>query len=633
MNIPARLTFPLPGDTHLIAASLLNGPGLAALGPDLRSALCRAVQGLDLVGLVSVAEAALPEDASQVYDFWLTAHAGTPGACAAWFNLGVLHMKAGRPGDAVTCYRQALLIKPDMAEAAINLGSALEAAGDPESALTSWRSALPAPALRKILHNQLGRVLEMQGKLGPAAEELRASLLIDPDQPDVIQHLVHARQRMAAWPPQALDVPGLTDAAAARHCGPLAALALFDDPAEQAATGALWIARKVALPGGPLAPEGGYEHDRLRIGFLSTDFCRHAMSFLVAELIEELDRDRFEVFAYDASPEDGSDIRERMRAAFDHFTIVKNMTDEAAARAIRADEIDVLVDLNGLTKGARMEILRWKPAPVQATYLGYIGPVPLPELDYLICDEVTVPRALDDTYVPRPLRIEGCYQANDSRIPALPQVSRAAEGLPENAFVFTCVSHHYKITPEIFAAWCRIVAAVDGSVLWLIDDNPESRDAFSRRWAEAGLGTDRLIFAARVDPDRYRARLALADLFLDTSPYNAGTIASDALRMGLPIVTLQGRAFSARMASSLLTAVGLTEGIATSLQGYETLAVDLARSPERLNAMKSRLAQGAWARSLGDGRAFARRFEAAIRSVWQRPGAPDSGQGNRPSGR
>ena len=542
-------------------------------------------------------------------------------------------MKAGRAAQAVACYRQALRVKPDMTEAAINLGSALEAAGDPEAALNAWRAALPPPAHRKVLHNQLGRLLESQGRLGPAAEELRASLLIDPDQPDVIQHLVHARQRMAAWPPQALDVPGLTEAEAARNCGPLAALALFDDPVEQAATGALWIARKVAFPGGPLAPEEGYAHDRLRIGFLSTDFCRHAMSFLVAELIEELDRNRFEVFAYDASPEDGSDIRARMQAAFDHFTIVKHLSDAEAAQRIRDDEIDVLIDLNGLTKGARMEILRWKPAPVQATYLGYIGPVPLPELDYLICDAVTVPPEHEDHYTPRPLRIEGCYQANDSRQPALPVVARRTEGLPEDSFVFTCVSHHYKITAEMFAAWCRIVSAVDGSVLWLIDDNPESRAAFGKRWAEAGLAPERLIFAPRVDPDRYRARLALADLFLDTSPYNAGTIASDALRMGLPMVTLQGQAFSARMASSLLTAVGLTEGITTSLPEYEARAIDLATEPSRLAAMKSSLANGAWARGLGDGKAFARRFEAAITSVWRRPKAPKNASGTGPQRR
>jgi len=487
--------------------------------------------------------------------------------------------------------------------------------------LGAWRAALPPPALRQVLHNQLGRVLETQGKLGPAAEELRASLLIEPHQPDVQQHLVHMRQRMTAWPPTALDVPGLSEMEAATNCGPLAALALFDDPVLQAATGEDWIARKCPKLGGPIAPEQGYDHHRIRIGYLSTDFCRHAMSFLIAELLELHDRDRFEVYGYCASPEDGSDIRARVLAAMDHYVPIKTMTDEEAAQRIRADEIDVLIDLNGLTKGARVGVLRWKPAPVQITYLGYIGPIPLPELDYILCDQVTIPPSLEHLYQPKPLRIDGCYQANDSRTPVLPAVSRAAEGLPEDAFVYCCVSHHYKVTEAMFAGWCDIVAGAPGSVLWLIDDNPESRAALTARWLAQGLSADRLIFAARVDPDRYRARLALADLFLDTMPYNAGTIASDALRMGLPLLTLRGTAFAARMASSLLTAVGLTDCIATSMADYVARAIRFGTDAPGYATLRGKLAGDTWARTLGDSAGFAKRFEATITSVRKRPTA------------
>ncbi|MCB6177856.1 tetratricopeptide repeat protein [Rhodobacter sp. Har01] len=612
MNMPFSPSLPLPGDADRVATALAANGGIPAVPPAEFPHFLRAVQGLDLMPLVHLAEAAGPGDAALLYDLWLSANGAAPAACAAWFNLGVLRMRLGDPGSAITAYRKALALKPDLAEAAVNLGTALEAAGDAEAALAAWRAALPAPALRQILHNQLGRVLETQGRIGPAAVELRASLLITPEQPDVQQHLIHARQRMTAWPAEVLAVPGLTDAAAARNCGPLAALALFDDPLEQAAAAALWIARKVPLPGGPLAPSGGYRHDRIRIGYLSTDFCRHAMSFLIAELLERHDRSRFQVWGYDASPEDGSDIRARVLAALDRHVPIHGLTDAEAAARIRADEIDILIDLNGLTKGARLEILRWKPAPMQATYLGYIGPVPLPELDYILCDAVTIPPKEEAAYHPRPLRIEGCYQANDSTPPALPAVSRVAEGLPEGAFVFTCVSHHYKLTPAMWDSWCRIVAAVPDSVLWLIDDNPESRTTLAARWAEAGLAPERLVFAPRVDPDRYRARLALADLFLDTSPYNAGTIASDALRMGLPLVTLQGRAFSARMASSLLAAVGLPEGIATSPADYESRAVRIATDPALHARLKAHLAGGAWSRTLGDSAGFARRFEAAL---------------------
>ena len=619
MTLPFTLPFPMPDDDRMLTRTLAQPGGIAALPQAELPYLGRAVVGLGLMDLVRHAETAAVADAMQLYEIWLTAHAGEHAACAAWFNLGVARMRSGAAEQAVTAYRAALRLKPDMAEAAINLGTALEAAGQTDAALGAWRAALPAPALRQVLHNQLGRLLETQGKLGPAAEELRASLLISPHQADVQQHLVHIRQRMTVWPATTLDVAGLTEAEAAMNCGPLAALALFDDPALQAATGADWIARKCPRPGDPLAPEQGYDHNRIRIGYLSTDFCRHAMSFLIAELLERHDRETFEVYGYCASPEDGSDIRARVLAAMDHHIPIKAMTDEQAARRIRADEIDVLIDLNGLTKGARVGVLRWKPAPVQITYLGYIGPIPLPELDYILCDQVTIPPALEHLYSPKPLRIEGCYQANDSRAPILPAVSRAAEGLPEDGYVYCCVSHHYKLTAEMWAGWCDIIGAVPASVLWLIDDNPESRAALSERWAARGLAADRLIFAARVDPDRYRARLALADLFLDTSPYNAGTIASDALRMGLPLLTLRGTAFAARMASSLLTAVGLMECIASTMDDYVGRAITFGQDRAAHATIKAKLAGDTWMRTLGDSAGFTKRFEKVVASVRKKP--------------
>ncbi len=619
MTLAFRMPFALPADNDDLTAILRQEGGISAVAAAGRAHLARAAAALDLAGLVGLAEQAGPADVPVLYQFWLAVHGQEAQACGAWFNLGVARMRLGDAAGAADAYRAALRLRPDLSEAAINLGSALEALGQPEAALAVWRMALPGRDQRRTLHNQLGRVLEEQGRLGAAAEELRASLLITPDQPDVQQHLVHMRQRMTRWPPAGLEVPGLSDALSALHCGPLAALALFDDPAQQAAVAADWISRKVAPVGARLAPATGYRHDRIRLGYLSSDFCRHAMSFLIAELLERHDRNEFEVFGYCASPEDGSDIRARVIAALDHHVPICAMSDADAAARIRADEIDILIDLNGLTKGGRISVLRWKPAPVQVTYLGYIGPVPLPELDYLLCDAVTVPPEAEALYQPRPLRIEGCYQANDSRKPDLPAVSRAGEGLPDTGFVFCCASHHYKITAEMFAAWCRIVGSVPGAVLWLVDDNPESRLALTERWQAAGLSPSQLIFALRVDPDRYRARLALADLFLDTSPYNAGTIASDALRMGLPLLTVLGQAFSARMAASLLTAVGQPNCIANDIPDYVARAVAIGRNPDRHAALKAHLAGDAWGRTLGDCAGFARRMEKALRQIRLQP--------------
>jgi predicted O-linked N-acetylglucosamine transferase (SPINDLY family) len=620
MSVPAIVPLALPDDEDWTRRSMALPGGLAGLPPAQRPRFHRVAATMSLPRLFELATAACDEDAVALYDAWLAAHGPAPEAFAAWFNLGTVLMRLERPHRAAAAYRQALALKPDFHEASVNLGLALEQAGRTEEALAAWRRSLPSSDLRRLLHMHLGRKLEEEGRLAEAAGELRAALLIDPDQPDVQQHYVHLRQRMAVWPVLDAGLPDLPAGTQALNCGPLAALALHDDPALQTAVNSHWIARKVPVAPERLAPVRGYRHARIRVGYMSTDFCRHAMSYLMAEVLERHDRGAFQVFGYCASPEDGSDIRARVIAALDHHVPIAALSDEAAARRIRDDEIDVLVDLNGLTRGARLGVLRWKPAPVQATYLGYIGPVPLPELDWLITDAVAVPPEAEAHYRPRPLVLEGCYQANDSRVADLPQVTRAEEGLPEDAFAFCCFSHHYKITPAVFAAWTAILARCPGAVLWLVEDGPWSRANLATRWAEAGLAPERLIFAPRVDPLRYRARLALADLFLDTTPYNAGTVASDALRAGLPLLTVAGRAFAARMAASLLTAVGLTDCVAGDLAEYVERAVAIARDPDRHADLKRYLAGDAWARTLGDSVAFTRKLESAYRRIRLRPG-------------
>jgi predicted O-linked N-acetylglucosamine transferase (SPINDLY family) len=616
MNMIALpIPLPLPGDEAWLSARLSATGGLAATPPAEMARLARTIGALPGMRLIELLAGEGAGSASALAQLWLAANPSAPEAFAVWFNLGVTLLQNGEAAQAAIAYGNALVLKPDLHEARVNLGLALESQGLRGEALATWRMALPDEAARRVLHMHLGRLLEDEGRLQEAAAELRAALLIDADQPDVIQHWVHLRQRMACWPVLDAAASFVPEPMLRRHAGPLGALALFDDPVAQGEVGAAWIARKVPAAPERLAPADGYRHARIRIGYLSSDFCRHAMSFLIAELLERHDRAGFEVFGYCTSPEDGSEERARVVAAFDHHVPIGGLSDEAAARRIRADEIDILVDLNGLTRGARLGVLRWKPAPVQATYLGYIGPVPLPELDWMICDHVTVPDDIAPLYAPAPLRIEGCYQANDSRPPVLPSVSRAEEGLPADGFVFCCFSHHYKITPEVFGAWRRIVARVPGSVLWLVDDGEASRRNLLAHWCASGLEADRLVFAPRVDPARYRARMALGDLFLDTTPYNAGTIASDALRMGLPLLTTAGRAFAARMAASLLTAVGLPQLVAGSLAEYEERAVALASDGEELAALRRHLAGDAWARSLGDAEGFTRRLEAAYRAI------------------
>ena len=614
MDLPP---FPLADGPAL--AEALATPGRLAAAPPL----WRAAAALSPLGAIELSGGAAPEDAELLLRLWLARHGEEPGAFGAWFNLGALLTARGDRAEAAEAFAAALRRRPDLHAASVNLGLALEAAGERERAIEAWRRALPPPELRQALHNHLGRALEDAGRLAEGSEELRASLLLAPDQPDVQQHWLHMRQRMAAWPVLDPAMPGLPEAVQAMNVGPLGALALHEDPAAQREVAAAWLARKVAPAPLRLAPERGHagEGARIRLGYLSSDFCRHAVSLLMAGVFERHDRTAFEVFGYDTAPgDDGSEVRARVLAALDHHRPVAPLTDEAAARRILADRIDILIDLNGLTRGARPGILRWKPAPVQATYLGYIGSVPLPELDWLLCDAVSIPEEEAAHYAPRPLPIEGCYQANDDRVPELPPVSREGEGLPEAGVVLACFSHHYKITPAVFAAWAEVARRVPGSVLWLLDGGPESRANLGAHWAAAGLDPGRLRFAPRAEPARYLARLGLADVFLDTWPCNAGAAASDALRMGVPIVTLAGRAFAGRMAASLLASVGLAEPcVARDAEGYVRRAVALAGDGRRRAMMRAHLVGGAWARTLGDTEGFTRRFEAALRRIVLRP--------------
>jgi predicted O-linked N-acetylglucosamine transferase (SPINDLY family) len=556
----------------------------------------------------------------QLYADWIAAQPpDAPDLFAAWFNLGTELSRTGEDRQAMLAYQNALAIRPGFHPAAVNLGLLLEAQGQPDEALRIWSNALQPDEARIALLNQRARLLEQCGRLAEAEQVLRASLLTRPDQPDAVQHWLHLRQKMCQWPVLADIIPGLSMEDMASQPGPLAALALTDDVSVQCAITAAWIERKTAPVTAGLAPPEGYRHDRIRVGYLSSDFCSHAMSYLITELFERHDRDRFEVYGYCTTREDASPIRARVVAAFDYFVPVRALSDEDAAQRIRHDEIDILIDLNGLTAGSRLQILRQRPAPVQATYLGFVGPVPLPELDYMLCDDFVVPPSAADAYHPRPLYIPGLYQANDSKRVMGAPVTRAEVGLPDHGFVFCCFSNHWKITEDLFGGWMAILRQTPNAILWLVEDNVWSRQNLRDAALMAGVDPLRLVFASRSDPASYMNRLTLADLFLDTFPYNAGTIASDAIRMGLPLLTLMGQSFASRMAGRLLHAIGAEDGIAGDLDAYVAKAIGLASDPRAYAAFRARFTPAAWAATIGDIEGFTRRFEATLSRVCRQP--------------
>jgi predicted O-linked N-acetylglucosamine transferase (SPINDLY family) len=409
---------------------------------------------------------------------------------------------------------------------------------------------------------------------------------------------------------------------------PFTLLALTDDQALQLKCAQNYIAESLAAAPALLRKDGRAHRDRLRIAYLSADFQAHATAYLIAELIERHDRSRFEVHAVSFGRDDGSEMRRRLVAGFDRFHDVRARGDEAAAKLIEELAIDIAIDLKGYTQDARPEILRYRPAPIQASYLGFPGTMGGDFIDYIIADAIVLPFAEQRFYPERIVHLPDCYQPNDrQRRIAEATPCRADAGLPEKGFVFCSFNNNHKITPEVFAVWMRLLGKVPQSALWLLRDNSAAEQ--NLRWqAQAhGVAPGRLVFADRVALDAHLARHRLADLFLDTLPYNAHTTASDALWAGLPVLTCAGESFAGRVAASLLQAIGLPELVCDSLADYEALALKLATDPAMLASLRQKLSENRATTALFDADRTRRHIEAAYRKMWdifQAGGAPQS---------
>jgi predicted O-linked N-acetylglucosamine transferase (SPINDLY family)/glycosyltransferase involved in cell wall biosynthesis len=581
------------------------------------------LQIIELFGAAArLTEARQLETAVQLYRLWLNKTA-SPLAYAAQFNLAVLLSDQGDTASAEAAYRSALAVNPRFSEAHLNLGTLLERMKRPEEALASWRNVLDyanpqlaadRPFCLQALNN-LGRLLEIR-KDYPAAEDmLTRSLEIEPDQKNVITHWVHLRQKQCKWPVYNSSACGIAEDKLMDATSALAMLSASGDPAQQLAASRRFVEEKVIQDVPRLSGPEGYGHDRLRVGYLSSDFCSHAVSILTAELYGLHDRSKVEVYGFCWSQEDGSPLRARVIAGMDQHIRIGTLTDEEAARLIRSHEIDILVDLHGLTLGARPNILAYRPAPVQITWLGLPGPTGMPSIDYVIADPFVLPPELEPFFTEKPLHMPRTFQINDRQRTIGPRPTRAACALPDDAFVFCAFNNNFKFNPEVFGAWMRILARVPGSLLWMVADNEQVRTNLRRQAELAGVDQERLVFAGRVVPAEYLARYQVADLFLDTAPFNGGTTASDALWAGLPVLTCAGRTFSSRMAGSLLQAVDLPELITYNLQDYEDQAVALAQDRPRVEAMKQRLHDHRLDCALFDSPQFVRDLEDCYAAV------------------
>lgn len=367
-----------------------------------------------------------------------------------------------------------------------------------------------------------------------------------------------------------------------------------------------------------LADPGPDTGGRLRIGYVSGDFRDHATAHLIRKLFHVHDRSRFEIIAYALQPGDGSDYWRDICGACDHVVDLSPLSNGEAAQRIAADGVHVLVDLHGYTRYARQEIFALRPAPVQVAFLGYPGTLGGVYIPYIIADEVVLPQSLRTCFSEQPVYLPDCYQINDNEQPiADTGMTRTDQGLPENAFVYASFNVGYKIEPMTFAAWMRILQQVSDSVLWLLADGPQMVDCLRRAAAAWHVDPERLIFASRMPKPEHLERQRLADLFLDTFIVNAHTTASDALWAGLPVLTLCGRAFHARVCAGLLYAVGLPELVTYQVSDYERLAVTLAEDRNRLARVRERLQANRLTHPLFDTERYVRHLERAYELLWR----------------
>lgn len=532
-----------------------------------------------------------------------------------------------RHADAAAALEAVLALAPATPELLSALGSALLLAQRPQEAISRLIQASMQRPGDALLHYRLGLAFKRLGAESQAAICFRTALSVDRDAavaPLALPLLVSSSQQSCDWSELEQDTAALLallDGASAERGGEISPFALLSLPAsraQQRRAGALHTQHLLQGQRPALPPAGARRPGRVRVGYLSSDLHNHATALLMVGLLECRDRERFEVFAYSHSAADGSPLQQRLLAACDHVLDVGRMSDAELAARMRADGIDIGVDLKGHTRGTRMTVFAHRPAPVQASFLGYPGSTGADFLDYVIGDPVVTPLEHAADYSECIAQMPHCYQPNDHRRALPPLPPRAALGLPEDALVLCCFNQSYKITPELLALWAQMLHELPQAVLWLLSWNADGQRRLLAALERHGIGAGRVVFAERLGVDEHIARLRAADLFLDTWPYNAHTTASEALWAGVPVLTVPGETFASRVATSLLQACELPELVCADAQAYVRAAVELGRAPERLLAMRRHLDENRTRLPLFDTERYTRDYEALLLRMFER---------------
>jgi len=563
-----------------------------------------------------------PEDALECFERAIRIR---PDYVEAWFNRGVTLYELKRYEEALTHYARAIELKPDYAEAWSNRGVTLYELKRYEEALTHYARAIELKPDDAEFWSNRGVTLNALKRYDEVVADYTRAIELKPDSAFLLGDLIYAKLRICDWRDYQAEKEELVRKVQLRQrvSIPFAVVALQESEETNMVAARIWVSAKFPVDRGnqtaPFIINTVQDEGKIRLGYFSSDFHNHATSYLMAEFFELHDRKRFELVAFSFGPECNDESRQRLKSTFDKFVDVRSKSDREVAELSRRLGIRIAVDLKGHTYDSRTGIFACRAAPLQVNYLGYPASMGAGYMDYIIGDRTVIPESNRSCFTEKIVYLPDCYQVNDrKRMISDRKFTRIDLGLPEDGFVFCCFNNNYKITPAAFDRWMRILRKVEGSVLWLFEDNPSARGNLVREASSRGVTEDRLVFAKRMNLAEHLARLRLADLFIDTLPYNAHTTASDALWVGLPVITQVGDTFAGRVAASLLYAVGLPELVVSSDDEYEDLAVRLASDARRLEQIRQKLSQNRSTTALFDTPLVTQHIEAGYLEMYRR---------------
>jgi protein O-GlcNAc transferase len=575
------------------------------------------------------------------------------GFVSAYYNKGKALTKLNDFEGAINCYNKAIEIAPDYLMAYINLGVILNELKRYEEAICQFNFAIKLEPYFSEAYYNLGVSLDIQKRYGDALANYDRAIQLKPDYAEAFKNrgatfhelkryddalanydraiqlkpeidyllgdLIHTKMLLCDWENYNQFLNKLIDKTENNEkvSSPFVVLTLTDNPKIQKHSAEIFVKEKHPVSAALPKIKKHLKHQKIRIGYFSADFCNHPVSYLTAELFELHNRDQFEIFAFSFGVNTQDPLRQRLEKSFDQFIDVREKSDEQIALLAREIGIDIAVDLGGFTQGYRVNIFAMRAAPIQVSYIGYLGTMGAEYFEYLVADQFLIPQDKQQCYSEKIVYLPS-YQVNDSQREVSEKIfTREEVGLPENSFVFCCFNSIYKITPATFDSWMRILNEVDDSVLLLLDDNETATKNLKKEAVSRGIDANRIVFGKHMPLPEYLARYRIADLFLDTLPYNAGTTASDALRVGLPVLTQMGESLASRIAASLLKAVGLPELITTIPKAYESLAIELATNPGQLRKIKNKLVSNLPTSPLYNTNLFTQHIEFAYQEMYQ----------------